>query len=54
MNNMKPVHSSLSGEEVDPKYHTDSRCPHYHELRDNGHVAQGDGGLNLCNWCETN
>jgi hypothetical protein len=53
MTKMNPVHSSLANEEENPKHHDDSNCPHYHELRDNGHVAQGAGGLPKCDWCKT-
>ncbi len=51
MAKMNPVHSSLDDEEDDPRYHTDDRCPHYHELVDNKHVAQGTGDHLLCKWC---
>jgi len=46
------VHSSHDYEENDPKYHTNSDCPHYRELVDNHHVAWGTGGHPLCDWCE--
>ena len=45
MAKMSPAHSTLSGEEDNSKFHDNSDCPHYHELRDNGHVAQSPGGL---------
>lgn len=48
-----PVHSSLAGEEDDPKYHDNDKCPHYHELVHNGHLAHGEGGLRKCDWCKT-
>jgi hypothetical protein len=51
MATMSPVHSTLASEETNPKYHTNNECPHYHELKDDGHVAQGRGGLDLCDWC---
>lgn len=53
MAKMSPVHSTKSGEEDNPKYHNNDDCPHFHELRHNRHVAQGTGGLALCDWCKT-
>jgi hypothetical protein len=50
---MDPVHSTLAAEEDDPRYHTNSKCPHYHELLDNNHVAQGTGGYPECEWCKS-
>ncbi|HYA44567.1 MAG TPA: hypothetical protein VED59_03105 [Acidimicrobiales bacterium] len=46
------VHSLHDYEEDDPKYHTNSDCPYYHELVDNHHVAWGTGGHPLCDWCK--
>ncbi len=51
MAKMNPVHSSLAIEEEGAKYHNNSDCPHYHELVNNDHVAHGDGGYPLCDWC---
>jgi hypothetical protein len=51
MATMSPVHSTLAKEETNPKHHNDDECPHYHELKDKGHVAYGAGGYPLCDWC---
>jgi len=53
MTKMNPVHSTLASEEDNPKYHDNSDCPHFHELRDNHHAAQSTGGLPKCDWCKT-
>jgi hypothetical protein len=53
MTKMSPVQTSHDYDESDPKHHTDDGCPHYHELLHNGHVALGDGGHPLCDWCAT-
>jgi hypothetical protein len=53
MAKMSPVHSSHDSGESDPKHHHNDDCPHYHELRRNGHVAHGEGGHPLCDWCKT-
>jgi len=54
MTAIRPVHSSRSYQESDPKHHTSNECPHYKELAKNGHVAQGAGGHPLCDWCAKN
>jgi hypothetical protein len=48
-----PVQSSLAGEEDNPKYHDNDKCPHYHELVHNRHVAPDEIGLKKCDWCKT-
>jgi hypothetical protein len=53
MPSMNPKHSSRDYEESNTKYHNNSDCPHYHELRNNGHVAEGTGNHPLCDWCAT-
>jgi hypothetical protein len=54
MARMAPKQSSLAGEEDNPKYHNNDRCPHYHELVNNGHAVPSDGLIGLCDWCKSN